>query len=132
MPGFPSLQEMVQRELARRQEGDGQYPCLAFVVYDKRHGALTDVEAAVKAIVEQAEDGGDRVYIASSIREAVVAALDAKFPKRRILIRTIVGSAMRDAPIPEAAEGAGPSSPAARLDAVERARERLAKLRGEF
>jgi hypothetical protein len=48
---FPSLQELVQRELARRQESEDMFPALSFVV-DDEHSA-TDVETAVKAIVER-------------------------------------------------------------------------------
>jgi hypothetical protein len=32
---------MVQRELARRLEGDGKYPALSFIVSDEA-GAMTD------------------------------------------------------------------------------------------
>ena len=53
----------------------------------------------------------------------------AVYPKHLILLRTIVNSSMRHAPIPEITPVAG-----TRLDdeAVERAGEGLAKLRGEF
>jgi hypothetical protein len=66
--------------------------------------------------------------------DTVVAALRAWHPKGTILMRTIVNSSMRHAARPDVREGVGPSSPAARLDdeAVRSARERLAKLRGEF
>ena len=58
----------------------------------------------------------------------------AKYPGKDLIVREIVDSPLRFAAVPELAAGCGPSSPAARLDdsAVERARERLAKLRGEF
>jgi hypothetical protein len=95
---------------------------------------MTDVEAAAKTIIEDAGSDRERVTIISSIADTVVAALRAVHPKRMSLIRTIVNSSMRHAPIPEVTEGSGTSVPAARLEdhAVERARERLAKLRGEF
>jgi hypothetical protein len=46
-------------------------------------------------------------------------------------MHTIVNSSMRRAARPDVPEGAGPSSDIDE-DAVERARERFAKLRGEF
>jgi len=51
----------------------------------------------------------------------VVNALRAAHPRRFIVARTIVESGLRFAPRPEAAEGAGPSSPAARIDEPDRA-----------
>jgi hypothetical protein len=85
---------MVARELARRQEGDGTWPTLCFIVDDKCPGALTNVEAAVKAIVEQAEQGNiaERVSITSNVHEAVLAALRAAYPRRFILVRTFADS----------------------------------------
>jgi hypothetical protein len=53
MIGIPSLHEMVARELARRQEGDGKFPALCFIVNDEA-GALTDVEAAVQTVIADA------------------------------------------------------------------------------
>jgi hypothetical protein len=50
MIGIPSLHEMVARELARRQEGDGKYTALSFIVSDEA-GALTNAEAAAKATI---------------------------------------------------------------------------------
>jgi hypothetical protein len=133
--GFPSLKELVEREIARRQEGDSTWPTLCFIVDDKNPSALTNVEAAVKAIVEQAEQGNitDRVHITSDVHEAVLAALRAVYPRRLILVRTFADSPMRYAEKPEVAEGSAPSV-AARIDddAAARARDRLAKLRGEI
>jgi hypothetical protein len=55
----------------------------------------------------------------------------AVYPERIIVMHTIVNSSMRRAARPDVPEGAGPSSDIDE-DAVERARERFAKLRGEF
>jgi hypothetical protein len=80
---------------------------------------MTDVEEAVKAIVEQAEKGnpGRDVYLTSDIHEAVVAKLRAKFTRRFILIRTIEESGLRHAPRPSAARIDEPD----RADITERA-----------
>jgi hypothetical protein len=58
----------------------------------------------------------------------------AVYPERIIVMHTIVNSSMRRVARPDVPEGAGPSSVVSRIDedAVERARERFAKLRGEF
>jgi hypothetical protein len=60
--------------------------------------------------------------------------MEAKYPGKIIIVNEIVDSPARFAERPDVTESAAPSSVAARLDddAVQRARERLAKLRGEF
>lgn len=98
MTGFPSLQEMVQRELARREDAQSIFLPFSFIVRDEP-AAITDVAAAVKAIEAQTEavNCGERVTIASGIRNDVVAALKATHPRRfkklgnvSILARVIV------------------------------------------
>ena len=69
-----------------------------------------------------------------------LAAMQAKYPGKSLIVRQIVDSPARFAERPEPAAGAGPSSPAERIDepdraadaadAAERARARLARLRG--
>jgi hypothetical protein len=89
MPGF---EQMVDAERARRAENGGEWPAFCFVVDDKHHGAMRDVEAATKAIIEDAKDRAaghwERVYVTSDIHGVVVAALRAAHPRRFILIRT--------------------------------------------
>jgi hypothetical protein len=65
---------------------------LCLMVDDKHPGMTMDVEVAVKAIVEQAEkgNGDDRVYVTGAICEAVINALRAAYPRRFIVMRTIV------------------------------------------
>jgi hypothetical protein len=65
---------------------------LSFGVVDKNSAAMTDVDAAAKRIIEEAEKspGDDRIYIASDMVEAIVAALRKAHPRRFILARTIV------------------------------------------
>jgi hypothetical protein len=118
---------MVQRELARRLEGDGKYPALSFIVSDEA-GAMTDAEAAAKATLAafDANDFAGRVTVTSTIAEAVVTALRAVHPKRMILMRRIVSSPLRAEELarPEIELEAGRDD-----DALQRAAERLAKLR---
>jgi hypothetical protein len=127
MIGIPSLHEMVARELARRQEGDSKYPALSFIVNDGA-GAMTDAEAAAKATIAafDAKDIARRVTVTSSIAEAVVTALRAVHPRRMILMRRIVSSPLRTEELarPEIELEAGRDD-----DALQRAAERLAKLR---
>jgi hypothetical protein len=64
-----------------------------------------------------------------------LAAMQAKYPGEKLIIREIVDSPARFAPVPEHAENAGPSSVAGSIDddAVARARARLQELqRGQF
>jgi hypothetical protein len=126
MVGIPSLHEMVARELARRQEGDGKYPALSFIVNDEA-GAMTDAEAAAKATIAalDANDFARRVTVTSAIAEAVVTALRAVYPKRMILMHRIVSSPLRAEELarPEIELEAGRDD-----DALQRAAERLAKL----
>ena len=90
---------------------DPQYPAFSFVVYDAHPGALTDVDEAVKVIVEEAANGGNgkQAYIASAIHKPVVAALNAAHPRRLIIINTVIDSPWRYAPVPERAEAGAPS-----------------------
>lgn len=158
MTGFPSLQELVQRELARREEAGARYNPFTYVVRDWP-GAISDIATAVAAIEAELEarDKGiacSRPVIGPSIQADVEAALHAKYPKRftrsgvGIIVRTIVDSTMRHSEVPKVGIDAGPSSPIARLDddkaAAERARQqaeadatekaarRIAAMRGQF
>jgi len=123
--------DSIDRELARRAGGGLPF---SFVVYGGHPSSMVDVEAATKAIIADADNRaagtGDRIYITNAIYEAVVKALRAAHPRRDIVVRTIEESGARHVPVPEAAEGAGPSSVAARIDdeAVSRAAERIARL----
>jgi hypothetical protein len=93
--------------------------------------ALDELEA-VKVIV----NAGDSPNRLSPEGEAELAAVEARYPGKRIIVHPIVESLARLAVIPEVAEGSASSAPsvAARLDddVAERARDRLPKLRGEF
>ena len=107
MTGFPSLQEMVQRELARRESANaGGY-------------------APERVIIDGGPDD-----------DAKLAAMRAKYPGKNLIVREIVDSPLRFAAVPELAAGSGPSSPAEhidepeRADAAERAAARLARMRG--
>ena len=108
------LRGMIRNELARRDESGAKWPAFSFVVDDKHPAALTDVAAAVKAVMAGADDRaagqGDRVRITSAVYEAVVDALRAHSSRRDIVVRTIEESGLRFAPRPEIAAGAGPSS----------------------
>jgi hypothetical protein len=103
--GFPSLQEMVSRELARRAE------------------ANTGGYAPERVIVNGGPDDG-----------AKIAAMEAKYPGKAIVVRHIVDSPLRYSPVPAAEEDDSAPAPAARVDdeAVERAKARIASLRVAF
>jgi hypothetical protein len=121
---MPGLAELVARELARRQEGDGKYPCFAYSI-DDADDALTDVKAARAAIIATAgKHEGREPTISRSIADAVGAALRAAYPRRFIMTRSIVESPHRLAARPET-EGYHAETDAA----VVRAAARLAKLR---
>jgi hypothetical protein len=129
-----------------REEASAVYLPFHFIaVDDGRSGAMTDVATAEIAIEEEQKsrgEGGARlnVTITKGIQEAVVAALHARHPRHfgkpgvSIIAHTIVDSRTRHAPVPEFEGSTGASLPAARDDdeVVQRAAERLAKLRGEF
>jgi hypothetical protein len=131
---MPALRDLVQAELTKREDTDAMRPALRFTIYDGRPDTLTDVAAAVKAV-----ENGDRgvVHVSKAIAASVTAALEAKYPRRLILIDQIVEASTRCAPVPQADETAAPSasietggpSPSAE-DAVQRAAERLVRLRG--
>jgi hypothetical protein len=75
---------MIQREIARRTDSERVFLPFRFIVHDEP-AAKTDVAAAVKAIEEEVQargEGDERVVIASSIKDAVVAALRAAHPRR--------------------------------------------------
>jgi hypothetical protein len=102
------LREMIQRELARRDDASAHPWAPERVVLD---GSPDD--------------------------DAKLAAMRAKYPGKNLIVREIVDSPMRFAERPEAAAGAGPSSvaehidePDRAVDAAERARARLARMRG--
>lgn len=124
MTGFPSLQELVQRELARRQDEGASYNPFRFVVKNGSKG-VTNVEEAVAAIEAELEARDKDIACASpvialSIKDAVIAALQAEHPKRftrpgvGIIVRKLIDSSMRLVPVPAISEYDGPSaSPAA-------------------
>jgi hypothetical protein len=118
-----TLRQLVKAELARRENGAGMWPSLCFVV-DDADDAITDIEAAKAAIVARAGHIDRPVYVAPAISEAVTAALRAAYPRRFIIMKTLVESPHRRAerPMTENYEE--------EVDrAVARAAERLAALR---
>jgi hypothetical protein len=158
MTGFPSLQELVQRELGRRQDEGANYNPFRFVVKNSLK-SLTNVGEVVAAVEAELEARDKSLacsspVIAPGIKDDVIAALHAKYPRRftrpgvGIIVRTIVDSTMRHAEVPEVGIDGGPSSPIARLDddkaAAERARQqaeadaaeeaarRISAMRGQF
>jgi hypothetical protein len=135
------LQKMVAEELARRAEAGAVFQPFCVIVHDGDPKAIADTATAVAALEQQHKDGGDRVAITRDIAESVCSALEGKHPRMfkklgrlSILARVIVDSHTRHAPVPDVTEGRGTSSVAARTDddVVERARDRIAKLRGGF
>jgi hypothetical protein len=103
---MPGLAELVARELARREVGDGKFPLFAFII-DDSPGAMTDVKAATAAIIADASSrdsdniGHVRVTVTPVISDQVSAALRHAYPKRMIMTKPIVGSS--NAPGGEAA-----------------------------
>lgn len=94
------LHDMIRREIARRDEGEGKFPALYFILNDGNAAAMTDVQAATKAILasdEMAGAGSGRrmVTITSNMVDAVVAALRAVHPRRFIITHKIVASPRR-------------------------------------
>ncbi len=149
MTGFPSLQELVSAELARRQEASSTFLPFCYTVHDTAD-AMCDSAAAVSAVEEEhvARLKGEMKRaptIAPDIVEAVDEALAAAHPKHfarlgrlSIIKHVIVTSGMRHAPVPEAIEDAMPSPgvapPAARPDKDEVAEhyaERIRRMREE-
>ena len=124
--------DRIDREIARRA---GKGLPFAFVVSDRNPDAMTDVETAVRAVIANADNRAtghwDRVWITNSIHGAVVDALRAAHPRRAIVARTIQESGLRHAPMPEAA-GAGVSSVAGRVDAVERDDDAIERARARI
>jgi hypothetical protein len=136
------LHEMIQRELARREEASANYNPFSVIVTPK---AMTDVTAAVAAIEEQYKTGGDRVRIAPGIADDVYAALEKGHPhmfkklgKCSVIARVIVDSHRSTAPVPVAIEdvmsspGGAAGTPVRPDDdnAVMRAARRIAAMRG--
>jgi hypothetical protein len=123
---MPGLAELVQRELARRQEGDGALPAFFYAVDDVADG-MTNVTAAAKAIIADA-DAADRrgrmITVVPAIADAVSRALRAAYPRRMIIAKPVVESPYHFSARPETERYH------AEVDAaVARAAERVAKLR---
>jgi hypothetical protein len=108
---MPNLQQLVQRELARRQDEGSSYNPFRFVVKNGPKG-MTNVEEAVAAIEEELEARDKNIACASpvialSIKDDVVAALHANIRSGSpglawvsSFARKIVDSSMRLAPVP--------------------------------
>jgi hypothetical protein len=122
---MPGLREMIRREIARREEDGQQWPAFAFIVNDDAPNV--DIDATVETIVSLAGDpAAERVYINRGQQGAVVSALEAKFPRRWIIMRTIVGSGTSRAERPDVRrEGDAADAQLAR------AAERISRLRDE-
>jgi hypothetical protein len=120
---MPGLAELVQRELARREEGDGAHPVFVFTI-DDAADAMTNVAEAAKAVIADADARQHEVTVTPAIADAVAKALRAAYPRRMIMLRTVVESSMRHAGRPET-EGYHVETDAA----VKRAADRLAQLR---
>jgi hypothetical protein len=119
-----SLVGRIDAELARRAQDSDNKTAFRFIVNDEA-GALTEVNAAVKAIKGRAAaDDRSPVVITHGIYEAVEAALRAAHPLRWIISRPIVRPG---------ASRHGPTDPeeAVRFEdsVVSRAAERIAALR---
>jgi hypothetical protein len=84
MSGFPSLQQMVSAELARRENANAVFQPFTFTVCDNP-GATTDVTAAVAAIEEELKTRGCErrraPVVARDIQDAVCEALQAAHPR---------------------------------------------------
>jgi hypothetical protein len=145
-----TLRALVERELSKREEGDGKWPVLTFIVCDDDR-SMTNVEQAAKAVIAEADargaGGGHKVVrVTFAIANAVVGALRAAYPKRYILTKPIVGSSRRHEIAPDLMESDVPSPGAAagqtgradgdevqrHNDEVQRAADRLRQLRKEL
>jgi hypothetical protein len=97
---------------------------------------LVQAEIARRADANAGRYAPERVVIddGDPDREAKIAAVQAKYPGKIVVVHRIFDSRMRHVARPEVTEGVGPSSPAARIDdndddtaqrAAERAAERV-------
>jgi hypothetical protein len=121
------LQEIIESELARRENREDMRPALWFVSCDEP-GALMDVDEAVKVIVERADNdlSGKPVYVSRSIEKAVMDALHVGYPKRWSICNQVVS------PGQPASLYARPDlelEPDRDADATERAAARIAEMR---
>jgi hypothetical protein len=125
--GFPSLKEMVECELARRQDNEDLRPAFCFIVHDVP-GGLADVDEAVKAIVEVAENDGNwaKVCVTRAIGEAVIDALQAAHPKRCVISHPIVSPGQSQEQLARLDIDYEPERIA---DAADRAAERISRMR---
>jgi hypothetical protein len=129
-----NLKDLVRAEIARREEASSTFLPFCYTVCD-RADALTDIREAVRLIEaehavrsrpyrpgEESEPCKGAPVIASSIQDAVEAALAAAHPRQfarpgiGILSHSIVESVRRHAPVPEMTEGAGPATVAGRIE----------------
>jgi hypothetical protein len=123
---MPGLREMIRREIARREEDGQQWPAFAFIVSDDAPDV--DIDATVETIVSLAGDpAAEPVYINRGQQGAVVSALEAKFPRRWIIMRTIVGCGTSRAERPDVRLEGDDMADAQ----LARAAERIPRLRDE-
>jgi hypothetical protein len=128
------LRELITAEIARRDNSVNMQPAFVFTIRD-RPGAMTDVAAAVAAIVEQTDGDGNTppVCVTRAIGEQVGDALDRKFPKRMIISHPITSpsDSMRERGklVNEPQVAVGRDADAA-VRAADRAAARLAEMRG--
>jgi hypothetical protein len=135
MTGYPTLQQMVTAEIARRQEHEHR---VAYTFVSSDDCAALDVERAVASIRDEAAKphGNAAVYVNSSIADAVMAALHAADPRRWVIHHPIVRPSAEVAGRPgprlagrgDAHWSAGTSVEDAAAElAVARAQERIAR-----
>jgi hypothetical protein len=124
------LRELIAAEIARRDNSINMQPAFVFVIHD-RPGALSDVEAAVEAIIEQHERDDNRpmVCVTRAIADQVADALERKFPKRTIICHPITSpsDSMRKRGLLKPEPNVGPGRD---RDATTRAADRISALRG--
>jgi hypothetical protein len=89
MTGYPTLQQMVTAEIARRQEHEHR---VAYRFVSSDDCAALDVERAVASIRDEAAKphGNAPVYVNGSIADAVMAALHTADPRRWVIHHPIV------------------------------------------
>jgi hypothetical protein len=138
-----TLRDLVECELAKREQADVNYVPFSVIVYDSPE-ALRDTATAVAAIEEHHKTGRERVRIIPDITEAVYAALEANHPRLfkklgrcSVIARIIVGPGKRpetkptavepDPPLPEEA---APSPVSNEDNVMQRAARRIALMRG--
>jgi hypothetical protein len=122
--GFPSLKELVERELARRANAEDMRAALTFIAHDTPN-SLVSVDEAVKAIeATDGDDSGKPIYVAKAIEVAVLDALQTLHPKRAIVCSSVVkhSRSLRDLARPDLELDATRD-----VDAAERAVERNTK-----